>query len=111
MWVDSGIGVPIGARVKVTPSGQRLLVDDDGKVNTIFCLAIEQNEEFNLLFPSSIQKTFSVLKTSLKNSVVLFLASIVLFPSLASSRSRVCPRSRKPLSRSCTLRQWRGWMT
>lgn len=32
MWVDSDIGVPIGAKVKVTPSGQRLLVDDEGKV-------------------------------------------------------------------------------
>lgn len=30
--MDSDIGVPIGARVKVTPSGQRLLVDDEGKV-------------------------------------------------------------------------------
>lgn len=28
--------MPIGARVKVTPSGQRLLVDDEGKVNSVF---------------------------------------------------------------------------
>lgn len=34
--MDSSIGVPIGARVKVTPSGQRLLVDDEGKVNSVF---------------------------------------------------------------------------
>lgn len=33
VWVPSDIGVPIGARVKVTPSGQRSLVDDEGKVN------------------------------------------------------------------------------
>lgn len=32
VWVDSKIGVPIGARVKETPSGQRLLVDDEGNV-------------------------------------------------------------------------------
>lgn len=32
--MDSDIGVPIGAKVKVTKSGRRLLVDDDGKVNT-----------------------------------------------------------------------------
>lgn len=34
VWVDTGAEVAIGARVKVTPSGQRLLVDDEGKVNT-----------------------------------------------------------------------------
>ncbi|XP_039878393.1 unconventional myosin-VIIb-like isoform X1 [Simochromis diagramma] len=39
VWVDSSIGVPIGARVKVTPSGQRLLVDDEGKVNSAFALS------------------------------------------------------------------------
>lgn len=33
VWVDSAAGVAIGARVKVTSSGQRLLVDDEGKVN------------------------------------------------------------------------------
>lgn len=32
VWLDSGIGVPVGAKVKVTPGGQRLLVDDAGKV-------------------------------------------------------------------------------
>uniref|UniRef100_A0AAQ5ZU17 Myosin VIIBb n=1 Tax=Amphiprion ocellaris TaxID=80972 RepID=A0AAQ5ZU17_AMPOC len=31
VWVDSDIGVPIGARVKETPSGQHFLVDDEGK--------------------------------------------------------------------------------
>lgn len=30
--MDSTAGVAIGARVKVTSSGQRLLVDDEGKV-------------------------------------------------------------------------------
>lgn len=34
VWVNSDIGVPIGARVKETPSGQRFLVDDNGKVKT-----------------------------------------------------------------------------
>lgn len=32
MWVDSGGGVPIGAQVKVTPTGQLQLIDDEGKV-------------------------------------------------------------------------------
>uniref|UniRef100_A0A8C8LRK9 Myosin VIIBb n=1 Tax=Oncorhynchus tshawytscha TaxID=74940 RepID=A0A8C8LRK9_ONCTS len=32
VWVDPGIGVPIGARVKLTDTGHQLLVDDEGKV-------------------------------------------------------------------------------
>ncbi|KAM4604686.1 unconventional myosin-VIIa-like [Polymixia lowei] len=31
VWVDTDIGTPFGARVKETASGQRLLVDDEGK--------------------------------------------------------------------------------
>lgn len=34
VWMDSDLGVAIGARVRVTPSGQQVLVDDEGKVNT-----------------------------------------------------------------------------
>lgn len=43
MWVDLPNGVPIGARVKVTPSGQRLLVDDEGKVNAKFLAIVIEN--------------------------------------------------------------------
>lgn len=32
VWLDSGSGVPIGAEVKVTDTGQLQLVDDEGKV-------------------------------------------------------------------------------
>ncbi|TWW72912.1 Unconventional myosin-VIIb [Takifugu flavidus] len=35
VWVDSTAGVAIGARVKVTSSGQRLLVDDEGKEHSL----------------------------------------------------------------------------
>uniref|UniRef100_A0A6Q2XFJ6 Myosin VIIBb n=1 Tax=Esox lucius TaxID=8010 RepID=A0A6Q2XFJ6_ESOLU len=35
VWLDSGAGVPIGARVKVTEGGQYLLVDDEGKEGSI----------------------------------------------------------------------------
>ena len=34
MWVDSGIGVPIGAEVKLTDKGQLQLIDDEGKVQS-----------------------------------------------------------------------------
>ncbi|XP_035276926.1 unconventional myosin-VIIb-like [Anguilla anguilla] len=35
VWVDSSIGVPIGAQVKVTGAGHRLLIDDEGKEHKI----------------------------------------------------------------------------
>ncbi|XP_061098661.1 unconventional myosin-VIIb-like [Conger conger] len=35
VWIDSSIGVPIGAKVKVTSAGHRLLVDDEGKEHKI----------------------------------------------------------------------------
>lgn len=35
--MDSGLGVPIGAEVKVTDTGQFQLIDDEGKV----CLLTE----------------------------------------------------------------------
>eukprot|EP00064_Thunnus_orientalis_P003654 superscaffoldBa00000309_g3665 len=35
VWVDSGAGVPIGAEVKVTDTGQLQLIDDDGKEHKI----------------------------------------------------------------------------
>ncbi|XP_078115998.1 unconventional myosin-VIIb [Sander vitreus] len=35
VWVDSGIGVPIGAEVTVTDTGQLQLIDDEGKEHKI----------------------------------------------------------------------------
>ncbi|KAF3691274.1 Unconventional myosin-VIIa [Channa argus] len=35
VWVDTGIGVPIGAEVKVTDTGQLQLIDDEGKEHKI----------------------------------------------------------------------------
>ena len=32
VWLDSGTGVPIGARVKESEKGKLQLVDDEGKV-------------------------------------------------------------------------------
>lgn len=40
VWVDSGVGVPIGAEVKLTDTGQLSLIDDEGKVkHKIECCA------------------------------------------------------------------------
>uniref|UniRef100_A0AAV2KT89 Unconventional myosin-VIIa n=1 Tax=Knipowitschia caucasica TaxID=637954 RepID=A0AAV2KT89_KNICA len=35
VWVDTGSGIPIGAEVKVTDTGQLQLIDDEGKVHKI----------------------------------------------------------------------------
>lgn len=46
VWVDTDAEVAIGARVKVTPSGERLLVDDEGKVNT----GVAQNPDILVVY-------------------------------------------------------------
>uniref|UniRef100_A0A3Q3IR37 Myosin VIIBb n=1 Tax=Monopterus albus TaxID=43700 RepID=A0A3Q3IR37_MONAL len=59
VWVDSDIGVPIGARVKVTPSGQRLLVDDDGKEQS---LSKEQEASLRIMHPTSVEGVEDMIK-------------------------------------------------
>ncbi|XP_040911103.1 unconventional myosin-VIIa-like [Toxotes jaculatrix] len=59
VWVDSVIGVPIGARVKVTPSGQRLLVDDEGNEQT---LSQEQEASLRVMHPTSVEGVDDMIK-------------------------------------------------
>ncbi|XP_042284103.1 unconventional myosin-VIIb-like [Thunnus maccoyii] len=59
VWVDSGIGVPIGARVKVTPSGQRFLVDDEGKEQS---LSPEQEASLKIMHPTSVEGVDDMIK-------------------------------------------------
>ncbi|XP_074506568.1 unconventional myosin-VIIb-like isoform X1 [Sebastes fasciatus] len=59
VWVDSAIGVPIGAKVKVTPSGQRLLVDDDGKEQS---LSQEQEASLRIMHPTSVEGVADMIK-------------------------------------------------
>uniref|UniRef100_A0A4W6BYZ4 Myosin VIIBb n=1 Tax=Lates calcarifer TaxID=8187 RepID=A0A4W6BYZ4_LATCA len=53
VWVDSVIGAPIGARIKVTPSGQRFLVDDEGK---------EQEASLRVMHPTSVEGVDDMIK-------------------------------------------------
>uniref|UniRef100_I3KQX6 Myosin VIIBb n=1 Tax=Oreochromis niloticus TaxID=8128 RepID=I3KQX6_ORENI len=53
------IGVPIGARVKVTPSGQRLLVDDEGKERR---LSPEQEASLKIMHPTSVEGVDDMIK-------------------------------------------------
>ncbi|XP_070775715.1 unconventional myosin-VIIb-like [Enoplosus armatus] len=59
VWADSAIGVPIGARVKVTPSGQRLLVDDEGKEQS---LSLEQEASLRVMHPTSVEGVDDMIK-------------------------------------------------
>ncbi|XP_053186633.1 unconventional myosin-VIIb-like [Scomber japonicus] len=59
VWLDSGIGVPIGARVKVTSSGHRLLVDDEGKEQK---LSKEQEASLKIMHPTSVEGVDDMIK-------------------------------------------------
>ncbi|XP_067331026.1 unconventional myosin-VIIa-like isoform X1 [Channa argus] len=59
VWVDSAIGVPIGARVKVTPSGQRLIVDDEGKEHN---LSQELEASIRIMHPTSVEGVDDMIK-------------------------------------------------
>ncbi|XP_039999659.1 unconventional myosin-VIIa-like, partial [Xiphias gladius] len=60
VWVDSVIGVPIGARVQVKPSGQRLLVDDEGKEQI---LSTEQEAaSLRIMHPTSVEGVDDMIK-------------------------------------------------
>ncbi|XP_053294879.1 unconventional myosin-VIIa [Pleuronectes platessa] len=59
VWVDSDIGVPIGARVKVSPSGQRLLVDDEGKEQI---LSPEREASLKIMHPTSVEGVGDMIK-------------------------------------------------
>ncbi|KAG7527129.1 unconventional myosin-VIIa-like [Solea senegalensis] len=59
VWVDSVIGVPIGARIKVTPSGQRLLVDDEGNERS---LSQEQEASLQVMHPTSVEVVDDMIK-------------------------------------------------
>ncbi|XP_071348422.1 unconventional myosin-VIIa-like isoform X2 [Trachinotus anak] len=59
VWVDSDIGVPIGARVKVTRAGHRFLVDDEGKEHS---LSQEQEASLKLMHPTSVEGVDDMIK-------------------------------------------------
>ncbi|XP_073347990.1 unconventional myosin-VIIa-like [Pagrus major] len=59
VWVDSDIGVPIGARVKETPSGRRLLVSDEGKEQS---LSPELEASVKIMHPTSVEGVDDMIK-------------------------------------------------
>uniref|UniRef100_A0A667Z7P2 Myosin VIIBb n=1 Tax=Myripristis murdjan TaxID=586833 RepID=A0A667Z7P2_9TELE len=52
VWVDSNIGVVIGARLKLTDSGQRILVDDEGQERR---LSQEEEASLRVMHPTSVE--------------------------------------------------------
>ncbi|XP_047446348.1 unconventional myosin-VIIa-like isoform X2 [Mugil cephalus] len=59
VWVDSNIGVPIGASVKETSLGQRVLVDDDGKEHR---LSREKEASLKIMHPTSVEGVDDMIK-------------------------------------------------
>ncbi|CAG5897084.1 unnamed protein product [Menidia menidia] len=59
VWVDSDIGVAIGAKVKETPTGQRLLVDDEGNERT---LLPEEEASLRIMHPTSVEGVEDMIK-------------------------------------------------
>uniref|UniRef100_A0A671VL09 Myosin VIIBb n=1 Tax=Sparus aurata TaxID=8175 RepID=A0A671VL09_SPAAU len=59
VWVDSDIGVPIGARVKETPSGRRFLVNDEGKEES---LSPELEASVKIMHPTSVEGVDDMIK-------------------------------------------------
>ncbi|XP_031662727.1 unconventional myosin-VIIa [Oncorhynchus kisutch] len=51
VWMDSGTGVPIGARVKVTDTGHQLLVDDEGKEHKLS----QKEDSIRVMHPTSVE--------------------------------------------------------
>ncbi|CAF97644.1 unnamed protein product, partial [Tetraodon nigroviridis] len=82
VWVDTDAEVAVGARVKVTPSGQRLLVDDEGKVNT----GVAQRQDVLVADQGTFRTQFDPLTTLLQERSLtqeLEASLRVMHPTLA----------------------------
>lgn len=62
MWLDSSIGVPIGAEVTVTDMGQLQLLDDDGKVRGRPPLRLSVSTPAALNADSSVTQVHKIAK-------------------------------------------------
>ncbi|XP_061588983.1 unconventional myosin-VIIa-like [Cololabis saira] len=59
VWADSDLGVPIGARVRETSRGHRLLVDDDGNERS---LTPEMEPTLRVMHPTSVEGVDDMIK-------------------------------------------------
>ncbi|XP_017275826.1 unconventional myosin-VIIa [Kryptolebias marmoratus] len=59
VWVESDIGVPIGARVRETPTGQKFLVDDEGNERS---MEEEQEASLRIMHPTSVEGVDDMIK-------------------------------------------------
>nr|XP_015812974.2 unconventional myosin-VIIa [Nothobranchius furzeri] len=59
VWVDSDIEVPIGARIKETPTGQRFLVDDEGNERR---LSLQEEASLRIMHPTSVEGVDDMIK-------------------------------------------------
>ncbi|KAI5099410.1 unconventional myosin-VIIa isoform X2 [Silurus meridionalis] len=59
VWVDSGLGVPFGARVKAFDGKQVLLLDDEGKER---CVSEREQASLRIMHPTSVEGVDDMIK-------------------------------------------------
>ncbi|XP_028987944.1 unconventional myosin-VIIa-like [Betta splendens] len=111
VWLDSGIGVSIGARVKETPSGQRFLVDDDGKEHR---LSPEQEACLRIMHPTSVEGVDDMIKlgdlteAGLLRNLMLRHKQGIIYTYTSSVLVAVNPYQDFPLYTAQQVRLYRG---
>ncbi|KAK2831780.1 hypothetical protein Q7C36_016866 [Tachysurus vachellii] len=59
VWMDSGVGVPIGARVKMLDGKKVLLLDDEGKERSV---SASEQTSLRLMHPTSVEGVDDMIK-------------------------------------------------
>lgn len=111
VWVPSDIGVPIGARVKVTPSGQRSLVDDEGKEQILFA---ELEANVKMMHPTSVEGVDDMIKlgdmteAGLLRNLLLRHKQGIIYTYVGSVLVAVNPYQNFPLYTALQIKLYQG---
>lgn len=111
VWLESEISVPIGARVKVTPSGQRFLVDDEG--NEHF-LSPELEASVKVMHPTSVEGVNDMIKlgdmteAGLLRNLLLRHKQGIIYTYIGSVLVAVNPYQDFPLYSSNQIKLYHG---
>uniref|UniRef100_A0A674CB98 Myosin VIIB n=1 Tax=Salmo trutta TaxID=8032 RepID=A0A674CB98_SALTR len=111
VWVDPGIGVPIGARVKLTDTGHQLLVDDEGKEHK---LSQKEEGSIRVMHPTSVEGVDDMIRLGdlneaglLRNLLVRHRQGII-YTYTGSVLVAVNPYQELPLYTADQVRLYRG---
>uniref|UniRef100_A0A8K9XRW1 Myosin VIIBb n=1 Tax=Oncorhynchus mykiss TaxID=8022 RepID=A0A8K9XRW1_ONCMY len=110
VWVDSGTGVPIGARVKVTDTGHQLLVDDEGKEHKLS----QKEDSIRVMHPTSVEGVDDMIRLGdlneaglLRNLLVRHRQGII-YTYTGSVLVAVNPYQELPLYTADQVRRYHG---